>query len=150
MKQGFLPHLSSSLSPRPPLHIFSQRQLLLMVYCRCHLIKISSILAKDILHKFRLSVQYQTFLKSDHHWKNLAPSFAEVKSSTLGTLCLCPNMFLYYTKYHGYGNITLCDNGFLITSLPPILPHPHLWCRLCISTDHVKSHVLLKLLEVQM
>ena len=117
MKQGFLPHLSSSLSPRPPLHIFSQRQLLLMVYCRCHLIKISSILAKDILHKFRLSVQYQTFLKSHYHWKNLAPSFAEVKSSTLGTLCLCPNMFLYYTKYHGYSNITLRDNGFLITSL---------------------------------
>ena len=26
-------------------------------------------------------------------------------------------MFLYNTKHHGYSNITLRDNGFLITSL---------------------------------
>ena len=46
---------------------FFQHQLLCMVYCRSYLIKNSLTLAQDVQQKFRLWVQNQTFLISDHH-----------------------------------------------------------------------------------
>ena len=45
---------------------FFQHQLLCMVYCRSYLIKNSLTLVQDVQQKFRIWMQNQTFLISDH------------------------------------------------------------------------------------